>query len=168
MVGKKFRPERVVARPGFAQTAAVQRQDRYEIKSSLILQPGPDRLGARHARERARRGLDGRRDRFVGVELKTLHTLPDPTRRNGMARRSPPRTNSAARPRPNTWPPCKFAHNVIKPASLGAGARSSLRAPTSPVISQTYRLKAASPPRNKDHRFCAACRPPPSPRRRDR
>jgi ABC-type Fe3+-hydroxamate transport system substrate-binding protein len=32
--GKKFRPERVATRPGFAQTAAVQRQDMYEIKSS--------------------------------------------------------------------------------------------------------------------------------------
>ena len=42
--GKKFRPERVAARPGFAQTAAVQRQDMYEIKSSLILQPGPAAL----------------------------------------------------------------------------------------------------------------------------
>jgi hypothetical protein len=39
--GKKFRPERVAARPGFAQTAVVWRQDMYEIKSSLILQPGP-------------------------------------------------------------------------------------------------------------------------------
>jgi len=39
--GKKFRPERVVARPGFAQIPAVQCQDLYEIKSSLILQPGP-------------------------------------------------------------------------------------------------------------------------------
>jgi iron complex transport system substrate-binding protein len=42
--GKKFRPERVAARPGFGQTAAVQRQDMYEIKSSLILQPGPAAL----------------------------------------------------------------------------------------------------------------------------
>jgi iron complex transport system substrate-binding protein len=42
--GKKFRPERVAARPGFAQTRAVQRQDVYEIKSSLILQPGPAAL----------------------------------------------------------------------------------------------------------------------------
>jgi iron complex transport system substrate-binding protein len=42
--GKKFRPERVAARPGFAQTPAVQRQDIYEIKSSLILQPGPAAL----------------------------------------------------------------------------------------------------------------------------
>src|SRR5689334_1501772 len=42
--GKKFRPEKVAARPGFAQTRAVQRQDVYEIKSSLILQPGPAAL----------------------------------------------------------------------------------------------------------------------------
>jgi iron complex transport system substrate-binding protein len=42
--GKKFRPERVAARPGFAHILAVQRQDIYEIKSSLILQPGPAAL----------------------------------------------------------------------------------------------------------------------------
>jgi iron complex transport system substrate-binding protein len=42
--GKKFRPERVAARPDFAQTQAVQRQDMYEIKSSLILQLGPAAL----------------------------------------------------------------------------------------------------------------------------
>jgi iron complex transport system substrate-binding protein len=42
--GKKFRPERVMARPGFVQIPAVQYQDVYEIKSSLILQPGPAAL----------------------------------------------------------------------------------------------------------------------------
>jgi len=42
--GKKFRPERVAARPGFAQIPAVRQQDLYEIKSSLILQPGPAAL----------------------------------------------------------------------------------------------------------------------------
>jgi iron complex transport system substrate-binding protein len=42
--GKKFRPERVAARPAFEQTPAVQRQELYEIKSSLILQPGPAAL----------------------------------------------------------------------------------------------------------------------------
>ena len=42
--GKKFRPERVAARPGFAQIPAVQHEDVYEIKSSLILQPGPAAL----------------------------------------------------------------------------------------------------------------------------
>jgi iron complex transport system substrate-binding protein len=39
--GKKFRPDRVMARPGFDRTPAVQHQAVYEIKSSLILQPGP-------------------------------------------------------------------------------------------------------------------------------
>jgi iron complex transport system substrate-binding protein len=39
--GKKFRPERVMARLGFDRTPAVQHQAVYEIKSSLILQPGP-------------------------------------------------------------------------------------------------------------------------------
>jgi iron complex transport system substrate-binding protein len=42
--GKKSRPERVAVRPGFVQTPAVQRQDVYEIKSWLILQPGPAAL----------------------------------------------------------------------------------------------------------------------------
>jgi iron complex transport system substrate-binding protein len=42
--GKKFRPERVTARPGFAEIPAVQNGDLYEIKSSLILQPGPAAL----------------------------------------------------------------------------------------------------------------------------
>jgi iron complex transport system substrate-binding protein len=42
--GKKFRPEGVASRPGFAQILAVQHQDLYEIKSSLILQPGPAAL----------------------------------------------------------------------------------------------------------------------------
>jgi len=42
--GKKFRPERVAARPGFEQIPAVRHLDMYEIKSSLILQPGPAAL----------------------------------------------------------------------------------------------------------------------------
>ena len=42
--GKKLRPERVMARPGFDRTPAVQHKDVYEIKSSLILQPGPAAL----------------------------------------------------------------------------------------------------------------------------
>jgi hypothetical protein len=42
--GKKFRPERVMARPGFDRTPAMQHQAVYEIKSSLILQPGPAAL----------------------------------------------------------------------------------------------------------------------------
>jgi len=42
--GKKFRPERVAARPGFDRIPAVEHRDVYEIKSSLILQPGPAAL----------------------------------------------------------------------------------------------------------------------------
>ena len=42
--GKKFRPERVVARNGFDRIPAVEHQDLYEIKSSVILQPGPAAL----------------------------------------------------------------------------------------------------------------------------
>ena len=42
--GKKFRPERVVARSGFDRIPAVRNQDLYEIKSPMILQPGPAAL----------------------------------------------------------------------------------------------------------------------------
>ena len=42
--GKKFRPERVAARAGFDRIPAVRHEDLYEIKSSLILQPGPAAL----------------------------------------------------------------------------------------------------------------------------
>jgi iron complex transport system substrate-binding protein len=42
--GKKFRPEKVTTRPGFAQLPAVQNGALHEIKSSLILQPGPAAL----------------------------------------------------------------------------------------------------------------------------
>jgi iron complex transport system substrate-binding protein len=42
--GKKFRPDRVVARAGFGQIPAVRHQALYEIKSALILQPGPAAL----------------------------------------------------------------------------------------------------------------------------
>ena len=44
--GKKFRPEKVSARPGFEQTMAVQNNALHEIKSPLILQPGPAALTA--------------------------------------------------------------------------------------------------------------------------
>jgi len=37
--GKKLRPERVMARPGFDRAPAVLHEDLYEIKSALILQP---------------------------------------------------------------------------------------------------------------------------------
>jgi iron complex transport system substrate-binding protein len=42
--GKKFRPERVAARPGWSAIPAVQRGELHEIKSSEILQPGPAAL----------------------------------------------------------------------------------------------------------------------------
>jgi len=42
--GKRFRPERVASRAGFDGVPAVQHQHIYEIKSSLILQPGPAAL----------------------------------------------------------------------------------------------------------------------------
>jgi iron complex transport system substrate-binding protein len=42
--GKKFRPEKVAKRPGFERVPAVRRGALREIKSSLILQPGPAAL----------------------------------------------------------------------------------------------------------------------------
>ena len=44
--GKKFRPEKVAGRPGFNRTPAVRNGALYEIKSPLILQPGPAALTA--------------------------------------------------------------------------------------------------------------------------
>lgn len=42
--GKKFRPGKVAARPGFAAIPAVRDGELHEVKSSLILQPGPAAL----------------------------------------------------------------------------------------------------------------------------
>ncbi|WP_159679759.1 ABC transporter substrate-binding protein [Luteimonas sp. 9C] len=42
--GKKFRPERVAARPGWDAIPAVRDGELHEIKSPLILQPGPAAL----------------------------------------------------------------------------------------------------------------------------
>ena len=42
--GKKFRPEHVAARAGWADVPAVRGGHLYEIKSSIILQPGPAAL----------------------------------------------------------------------------------------------------------------------------
>ena len=42
--GKKFRPEKVAARPDWSQIPAVRDGELHEIKSPLILQPGPAAL----------------------------------------------------------------------------------------------------------------------------
>jgi iron complex transport system substrate-binding protein len=42
--GKKFRPEKVAARPGWENVNAVKYQQLFEIKSADILQPGPAAL----------------------------------------------------------------------------------------------------------------------------
>jgi iron complex transport system substrate-binding protein len=51
--GKKFRPDRVAARPGWDAIPAVRDGELHEIKSPIILQPGPaallDGLDAMHA-----------------------------------------------------------------------------------------------------------------------
>jgi iron complex transport system substrate-binding protein len=42
--GKKFRPDSVAARRGWEQVPAVAQRQLHEIKSSIILQPGPAAL----------------------------------------------------------------------------------------------------------------------------
>lgn len=42
--GKKFRPDKVAARPGWQEIPAVREQQLFEIKSPIILQPGPASL----------------------------------------------------------------------------------------------------------------------------
>jgi len=42
--GKRFRPAQVAARPGWNEIPAVQRGELHEIKSPIILQPGPAAL----------------------------------------------------------------------------------------------------------------------------
>lgn len=42
--GKKFRPDKVAARPGWQDVPAVRNQQLFEIKSADILQPGPAAL----------------------------------------------------------------------------------------------------------------------------
>lgn len=44
--GKKFRPKEVTARPGWQAVPAVRDSELHEIKSSIILQPGPAALTA--------------------------------------------------------------------------------------------------------------------------
>ena len=55
--GKKFRPERVAARPGWQAIPAVKNGELHEIKSADILQPGPAALtdGVRQIHEILRR-----------------------------------------------------------------------------------------------------------------
>jgi iron complex transport system substrate-binding protein len=52
--GKKFRPDHVAARPGWSEIPAVRDRELHEIKSPIILQPGPaalfDGLDALHER----------------------------------------------------------------------------------------------------------------------
>jgi iron complex transport system substrate-binding protein len=58
--GKKFRPERVAARPGWESIPAVRDGQLFEIKSAEILQPGPAALtdGVRRIHEILRRFSD--------------------------------------------------------------------------------------------------------------
>lgn len=71
--GKKFQPRSVVERPGWQDVPAVRNGDLYEIKSSIILQPGPaaltDGVDAIHAlvrewsKRRGEKGEDGGKGR---------------------------------------------------------------------------------------------------------
>ena len=60
--GKKFRPEHVASRPGWAAVPAVASGQMYEIKSPVILQPGPAALteGIRQITEIFHRWAAGR------------------------------------------------------------------------------------------------------------
>ena len=60
--GKRFRPERVRARPGFEAVPAVRAGALYEIKSPVILQPGPAALtdGVRAVADIIRKWADER------------------------------------------------------------------------------------------------------------
>jgi iron complex transport system substrate-binding protein len=57
--GKKFRPERMAARPGWREIPALKRGELHEIKSADILQPGPAALtdGVRRIHEILRQSL---------------------------------------------------------------------------------------------------------------
>ncbi len=48
--GRKAKPDKIRSRPGFSEVAAVKDEQLYEIRSSIILQPGPAALtdGANH------------------------------------------------------------------------------------------------------------------------
>jgi iron complex transport system substrate-binding protein len=63
--GKKFRAERVAARPGWSEIPAVRNGQLHEIKSSDILQPGPAALsdGVRKIHEIVRASLENRPSR---------------------------------------------------------------------------------------------------------
>ncbi len=54
--GRKFRPEQVAARPGWAEVPAVRTGSLHEVKSAEILQPGPASLtdGVRELQRRIR------------------------------------------------------------------------------------------------------------------
>jgi iron complex transport system substrate-binding protein len=69
--GKKFRPEHVAARAGWSEVPAVRDGHLYEIKSSIILQPGPAAL------------TDGVRElhaRLASVTSSGVPALPDISR----------------------------------------------------------------------------------------
>jgi iron complex transport system substrate-binding protein len=65
--GKKFRPEHVCARPGFETIPAVRSGALHEIKSALILQPGPAALTD---------GLDAIAARIEAWALAAVPTAP--------------------------------------------------------------------------------------------
>jgi iron complex transport system substrate-binding protein len=60
--GKKFRPDSVAARPGWSAVPAVRNGQLHEIKSPIILQPGPAALFD---------GLDAIHQRVAAVALDT-------------------------------------------------------------------------------------------------
>jgi iron complex transport system substrate-binding protein len=69
--GKKFRPEQVASRPGWSQIPAVRDRELHEVKSPLILQPGPAALTD---------GLDALYAIVAQWAAKTEHGDPSPVR----------------------------------------------------------------------------------------
>jgi hypothetical protein len=67
----------MASRPGFAQIPAVQLRDMYEIKSSLILQPGPAALtdGLAELQRIIERGRDCRFELLL-TKVEGRETMP--------------------------------------------------------------------------------------------
>ena len=93
--GKKFRPERVASRPGWAEVPAVRDGHLYEIKSSIILQPGPAALtdGVRelHAHHMAgKRGIAPLNERVRADPLRQCFEVLVARLRNDVGRQLGP------------------------------------------------------------------------------
>ena len=106
--GKKFQPARVAARPGWSEVPAVRNGNLYEIKSSIILQPGPAALTD---------GVDE-----IHRMSRGQRRLVTQQRVDG-ARPSPSATATSIGVKPNGWESQSSDHSVW--SSLVVSARGS-------------------------------------------